>query len=109
MSFQVLALADRSRILLLPLRDGKALFEGYLRLKEMPQGPRVFKFLVKNDTERYLPPEDATKLLRQAGSIYIARGEEVLEKKFLEMLEAYQLSYRRVLVCGHCLGEKRFT
>ena len=93
----------------MPLRDGKALFEGYLRLKDMPQGPRVFKFLVKDDTERYLPPEDATKLLRQAGAIYIARGEAVLEKKFLELLDAYQLKYRRVLVCSHCLGEKRFT
>ncbi len=109
MSFQVLAQADRSRILLLPLRNGKALFEGYLRLKDMPQGPRVFKFLVKDDTERYLPPEDATKLLRQAGAIYIARGEEGLERKFLELLESFQLSYRRVLVCNHCLGEKRFT
>ena len=109
MSFQVLAQADRSRILLLPLRDGKALFEGYLRLKDMPQGPRVFKFLVKDDTERYLPPEDATKLLRQAGAIYIARGEAVVEKKFLELLDAYQLPYRRVSVCNHCLGEKRFT
>ena len=95
--------------MLLPLRDGKALFEGYLRLKDMPQGPRVFKFLVKDDAERYLPPEDATKLLRQAGAIYIARGEAVLEKKFLELLDAYQLHYRRVLVCNHCLGEKRFT
>jgi helicase len=109
MSFQVLAQADRSRILLLPLRDGKALFEGYLRLKDMPQGPRVFKFLVKDDTERYLPPEDATKLLRQAGAIYIARGEAIVEKKFLELLDAYQLPYRRVSVCNHCLGEKRFT
>ena len=93
----------------MPLRNGKALFEGYLRLKDMPQGPRVFKFLVKDDTERYLPPEDATKLLRQASAIYIARGEEGLERKFLELLEAFQLSYRRVLVCNHCLGEKRFT
>lgn len=109
MSFQVLAQAERSRILLLPLRDGKALFEGYLRLKDMPQGPRAFKFLVKTEAEKYLPPEDATKLLRQAGAIYIARGDAVQEKKFLEMLDAYQLSYRRVLVCSHCLGEKRFT
>ena len=81
--------------MLLPLRDGKALFEGYLRLKDMPQGPRVFKFLVKDDTERYLPPEDATKLLRQAGAIYIARGEAVLEKKFLELLDAYQLHLQK--------------
>jgi len=91
------------------MRDGRALFEGYLRLKDMPQGPRAFKFLVKNDTEKYLPPEDATKLLRSAGAIYIARGDETLEKKFLEMLDAYQFPYRRVLVCNHCLGEKRFT
>jgi len=84
MSFQVLAKADRSRIMLLPLRDGTALFEGYLRLKDMPQGPRAFKFLVKTDTEKYFPPEDAIKLLRQAGSIFIARGEEAMEKKFLD-------------------------
>ena len=61
MTFQVLAQADRSRILLLPQSGSKTLFEGYLRLKEMPQGPRVFKFLVKKDgqSERFLPPEDA--------------------------------------------------
>jgi helicase len=109
MSFQVLAQADRSRILLLPLRDGQALFVGYLRLKDMPQGPRIYKFLVKTDTERYLPPEDALKLLRSAGAIYLVRGEVSLENKFIEFLQAYQLMYRRVLVCNHCLGEKRFT
>jgi archaea-specific helicase len=109
MSFQVLAKADRSRIMLLPLRDGAALFEGYLRLKDMPQGPRAFKFLVKTDTEKYFPPEDAIKLLRQAGSIFIARGEEAMEKKFLDLLEAYQLGHRRILVCNHCLGERKFT
>ena len=51
MTFQVLAQADRSRILLLPQSGSKVLFEGYLRLKDMPQGPRAFKFLVKKDEE----------------------------------------------------------
>jgi helicase len=109
MTFQVLAQADRSRILLLPLRDGKTLFEGYLRLKEMPQGPRAYKFLVKSEAEKYLPPEDAIRLLRKASAIYLARGEEALEKKFIDLLEAYQLGYRRVQVCNHCLSERRFT
>ncbi len=109
MTFQVLAKADRSRIMLLPQRGDKTLFEGYLRLKDMPQGPRVFKFLIKKDVEKYLPPEDALKLLRKAGAIYLARGDEVMEKKFIELLEAYQLSYRRVSICNHCLGERRVT
>jgi helicase len=75
----------------------------------MPQGPRVFKFLIKKDVEKYLPPEDALKLLRKAGAIYLARGDEVMEKKFIELLGAYQLSYRRVSICNHCLGERRVT
>ncbi len=109
MAFQVLAQADRSRILLLPLREGKTLFEGYLRLKDMPQGPRAYKFLVKKDTEKYLPPDDAMKLLRKAGAIYLARGDEALEKRFLEFLGSFQLSCKRVSVCNHCLGERRVT
>ncbi len=109
MTFQVLAQADRSRILLLPIRDGKALFESYLRLKDMPQGPRAYKFLVKKEAEKYLPPEDVLTLLRKAGAIYVARGDQDLEKKFLEFLDAYQLPCRRILVCNHCLGERKFT
>ena len=111
MTFQVLAQADRSRIQLLPQSGDKVLFEGHLRLKDMPQGPRVFKFLVKKEkeAERYLPPEDAMRLLRKAGAIYLVRGDSALEKRFQELLESYQLSYRFVQVCGHCLGQKRVT
>lgn len=109
MSFQVLARAERARILLLPQRGGKTLFEGYLRLKDMPQGPRVFKFLVKKDEEKYLPPEDALKLLRKAKAIYLAKGDEGLQNKFIELLDAFQLNHRFVTVCNHCLGERRVT
>jgi helicase len=109
MTFSVLARADRSRVMLLPVHDGKTLFEAYLRLKDMPQGPRVFKFLVKREAEKYLPPEDALRMLRRAGAIYLAPGDAVMEKKFVLLLEAFQLSYRRVSVCSHCLGERRVT
>ena len=109
MTFQVLARADRARIMLLPIREGKTLFEAYLRLKDMPQGPRVFKFLVKREAEKYLPPEDALRMLRKAGAIYLVQGDAAMEKKFVELLEAFQLSYRRVSVCGHCLGERKVT
>lgn len=111
MTFQVLAQADKSRILLLPQSGSKTLFEGHLRLKDMPQGPRVFKFLVKKEqeAERYLPPEDALRMLRKASAIYLARGDSLLEKKFLELLDAYQLGHRFVQVCNHCLGERRVT
>jgi len=111
MTFQVLAQADRSRILLLPQSGSKILFEGYLRLKDMPQGPRAFKFLVKKDeeAEKFLPPEDAMRMLRKAGAIYLARGDGPMEKKFIELLASYQLGYRFVQVCNHCLGQRRVT
>ncbi|MCK9440578.1 MAG: DUF5814 domain-containing protein [Methanothrix sp.] len=111
MTFQVLAQADRSRILLLPQSGSKVLFEGYLRLKDMPQGPRVFKFLVKkgDEAEKFLPPEDALRMLRKAAAIYLARGDCVMEKKFIELLASYQLGYRFVQVCNHCLGQRRVT
>ncbi len=97
--------------MLLPQSGSKTLFEGHLRLKDMPQGPRVFKFLVKKETdaEKYLPPEDAMRLLRKADAIYLARGDSVLEKKFVELLESYQLEYRFVQVCSHCLGQRKVT
>ncbi len=111
MTFQVLAQADRSRILLLPQSGSKVLFEGYLRLKDLPQGPRVFKFLVKKDeeAEKFLPPEDALRMLRKADAIYLARGDASMEKKFVELLASYQLGYRFVQVCNHCLGQRRVT
>jgi helicase len=111
MTFQVLAQADRSRILLLPQSGSKVLFEGYLRLKDMPQGPRAFKFLVKKDeeAEKFLPPEDAMRMLRKAEAIYLARGDGPMEKKFIELLASYQLGYRFVQVCNHCLGQRRVT
>jgi archaea-specific helicase len=111
MTFQVLAQADRSRILLLPQSGTKTLFEGHLRLKDMPQGPRVFKFLVKKESEieKYLPPEDALRMLRKASAIYLARGAPSLERKFIELLEAYQLGYKFVSVCNHCLGQRKVT
>ncbi|MEI6103423.1 MAG: DUF5814 domain-containing protein [Methanothrix sp.] len=111
MTFQILAQADRSRILLLPQSGSKVLFEGYLRLKDMPQGPRAFKFLVKkgDEAEKFLPPEDALRMLRKAGAIYLARGDGAMEKKFIELLGSYQLKYRFVQVCNHCLGQRRVT
>jgi archaea-specific helicase len=109
MTFNVLAQAERSRVLLLPLREGQVLFEGFLKLKDMPQGPRAYKFLVKKDVEKYLPPDDVLKLLRRAGAIYISRGDQEMESKFLQFLDSYQLPYKHVLVCQHCLGERKFT
>jgi putative ATP-dependent RNA helicase len=109
MVFQILAQADKSRVLLLPIKENKTLFEGHIRLKDMPQGPRVFKFFVEKDVSKYLPPDDAIKLLRRANAIYLAQGDKALENKFIELLGAYQLSCRHISVCGHCLSEKKFT
>ena len=32
-----------------------------------------------------------------------------MEKKFIELLASYQLGYRFVQVCNHCLGQRRVT
>jgi helicase len=108
MSIAVLARAEKARILILPLRGAETLFEGYLRLQETPKGPRPKKFLVSKDgDEKYLQPEDLVRLLRKAGAIYIARGDPAVEGQFVAFLEAYQLPYRKVSICQHCLSEKK--
>ncbi len=109
MSLNVLAQAERSRILLLPVKDDRVVFEGYLRIKDTPKGPRPYKFLVKRDTERYLSPDDSVRLLRRAKGIFIVDGEEALEQRFLELLNSYQLKHHRISVCKHCLGKRKIT
>ena len=105
MAIQVLARAEKGRVLILPLRGAETLFEGYLRLQETPKGPRPKKFLVNKDgDEKYLQPEDLVRLLRQASAIYIARGDPTVEGQFVSFLEAYQLPFRKVLICQHCLS-----
>jgi len=108
MAIAVLARAEKARVLILPLRGGQTLFEGSLRLQETPKGPRPKKFLVNKDgDEKYLQPEDLIRLLRKAGSIYIARGDPAVEDQFVAFLDAFQLPYRKVSICQHCLSEKR--
>jgi helicase len=48
-------------------------------------------------------------MLRKADAIYLARGDASMEKKFIELLASYQLGYRFVQVCNHCLGQRRVT
>lgn len=108
MPIEVLARADKARVLILPLRGGEPLFEGQLRLQDTPKGPRPKKFLINKDgDERYLQPEDLVRLLRKAGKTYIARGDPSLEAKFVEFLDAFQIPHRKVSICQHCLSEKR--
>lgn len=109
MNLHILAQAERARVLLMPIKDDRVLFESYLRLKDTPQGPRPFKFLIKKETERYLPPEDAIRMLRKARGIFIVPGESPQESRFLQMLSDYQLASRPIEVCSHCLGEKKLT
>ncbi len=49
------------------------------------------------------------RMLRKADAIYLARGDASMEKKFIELLASYQLGYRFVQVCNHCLGQRRVT
>jgi helicase len=108
MPIQVLARAEKARVLILPLQGAETLFEGYLRLQETPKGPRPKKFLVNKDgDEKYLQPEDLVRLLRKASAIYVARGDPATEGQFIEFLEGYQLPHRKVSICHHCLSEKR--
>jgi len=109
MALHILAQAEKGKVLLLPVRGKEPLFEGSLRLRNTSKGPRVYKFFIKSakNGDRYLNPEDVIKLLRKAGTIYLAKGEPLQEKEFVKFLEAYQLTYKRIEICGQCLGSKR--
>lgn len=109
MSYFLLVHIQKSAIKILPLRNGKALFLGFLSLKRIQKGPRVARYRVeRNHKEQLRQPQEAVELLRGAEKILIADCSEG-DAEFSEMLSAYKLKDEKIRVCRFCLIEDRFT
>jgi helicase len=113
MTLWILASPERSKIIILPIRDKKKvpLFVGELILRHTDAGPRPHKFKVKSDGKgEYRPPSEFIDLLRIADRIMIAKGgDEKQTSEFAGMLQGFQLSADVVNACRFCLLKDRFN
>ncbi len=113
MTLWTLINAERSKIIVLPIRDKKKspLFMGELILRKTSTGPRPHRFrVIRDKKEEYRPPEELIELLRLSSRIMIASGgNSRLESDFLEMLRGFQLEADHVNICRFCLLKRRFN
>ncbi|WP_094228931.1 DUF5814 domain-containing protein [Methanolobus psychrotolerans] len=113
MTLWILASAERSKIIILPIRDKKKkpLFVGELILRQTDAGPRPHKFKVKTDGKgEFKPPAEFVDLLRTADRIMLAKdGDEGQTASFVDMLQGFQLSADVVNACRFCLLKNRFN
>ncbi|MBN2487886.1 MAG: DEAD/DEAH box helicase [Methanosarcinaceae archaeon] len=113
MTLWTLVSAERSKIIVLPIRDKKKspLFIGELILRKTSTGPRPLRFrVIRDKKEEYRPPEELIELLRLSSRIMIASGgDSRLESEFLEMLRGFQLEADHVNICRFCLLKRRFN
>ncbi|MEZ5336097.1 MAG: hypothetical protein R2741_13130 [Methanolobus sp.] len=113
MTLWILASAERSKIIILPIRDKKKkpLFVAELILRNTDAGPRPHKFKVKTDGEsEFRPPSEFVDLIRIADRIMIAKdGNREQTASFAEMLTGFQLSADVVNACRFCLLKDRFN
>lgn len=107
---QVIVYPQKQKLLLLPVNDGKQLFECTLVLRDTPRGPRPGRFIVRREKDDVRQPDEAIELLRLAGGILVARGgDEHTGEEFRAMLSAYQLRSEYVSACRFCLGRGRYS
>jgi helicase len=113
MTLWILASAERSKIIVLPIRDKKKkpLFVGELILRNTDSGPRPHKFKVQTEGKSELrPPSEFIDLIRIADRIMIAKdGNDSQTASFVEMLQGFQLSADVVNACRFCLLKHRFN
>ncbi len=79
-------------------------FYGYIKFKETPKGPKINRFIVKNQKENILPPQEAVKLLRKQAVFVV--GKDAQTEQFLDALN---IKYRRTQICPHCTLEGYIT
>lgn len=79
-------------------------FQGYIKFKETPKGPKIHKFVIKQDKEELLPPAEAIKLFRKQAVFLIGKDPEAEE-----FLDNMSIKYRRTLICPHCTMEGYIT
>ncbi|WP_406669921.1 DUF5814 domain-containing protein [Methanolobus sp. ZRKC4] len=113
MTLWILASTERSKIIILPIRDKKKkpLFVGELVLRQTDAGPRPHKFKVKTDGKgEYRSPSEFVDLIRIADRIMIAKGgDDEQAARFIEMLQGFQLSADLVNACRFCLLNNKFN
>ncbi len=79
-------------------------FQGYIKFKQTPNGPKIHKFVVKTDKEELLPPAEAVKLFRKQAVFLIDRDPETEE-----FLDSLSIKYRRTIICQHCTMDGDIT
>ncbi len=113
MTLWILASPEKSKIIILPIRDKKKkpLFVGELILRQTDAGPRPHKFKVKTDGKgEFKPPSEFIDLLRLADRIMIAKnGDAEQTSDLVDMLQGFQLSADMVNACRFCLLKDRFN
>ncbi|ADP76833.1 DEAD/DEAH box helicase domain protein [Methanothermus fervidus DSM 2088] len=77
---------------------------GHLKFKSTPAGPRIKRFIIINKKSKPYPPSKAIKLLR-SHKVFLANSDKNLEK----FLDDFNIQYKKLIVCNHCLIEKRVT
>ncbi|WP_407357363.1 DUF5814 domain-containing protein [Methanolobus sp. WCC5] len=113
MTLWILASAERSKIIVLPIKDKKKnpLFVGELILRQTDAGPRPHKFTVRTDGKKeFRSPSEFVDLIRVADRIMIAKGgDEAQATEFVHMLRGFQLNADIVNACRFCLLKNRFN
>lgn len=79
-------------------------FQGYIKFKKTPSGPKIHKFVVKKEKEELLPPAEAVKLFRKQAVFLIGKDPETEE-----FLDSLNIKYRRTIICHHCTMEGYIT
>ncbi|MEW6010878.1 MAG: DUF5814 domain-containing protein [Euryarchaeota archaeon] len=79
-------------------------FYGYIKFRKTPSGSKIHRFMVKNDKETVLPPQEAIKLLRKQAVFLIGKDEETEE-----FLDSLNIKYRRTQICQHCTMDGNIT
>jgi putative ATP-dependent RNA helicase len=82
----------------------KPLFYGYLKLRQIEDQVKIYKFIVKKDKEILLPPNEAVKILRKQNVFLV--GED---KDTEDMLQSLNIDYQLIMICHHCTFEGFIT
>ncbi|MGV8143425.1 MAG: DUF5814 domain-containing protein [Methanothermobacter sp.] len=83
----------------------KPIFYGYLRIKNIDDQIKPYKFIVKKDDKETLqPPGEAIKILRKQ-NVFLAGDDQETE----EMLDSLNIKYRKTRICKHCTFEGYIT
>ncbi|MDG6243255.1 MAG: DEAD/DEAH box helicase [Methanolobus sp.] len=113
MTLWILASAERSKIIILPIKDKKKkpLFVGELVLRQTDAGPRPQRFMVLNNGKKdFRPPSEFIDLIRAADRIMVANGgDKGHTADFINMLKGFQLIADPVNACRFCLLKDRFN